>query len=47
MADILTRSITEAWRSETTASERRTDLADLDQLLAELDDLEPGTGALD
>ena len=42
LADILTAldHISEVWRSDT-AVERRTDLADLDDLLARLDDMEP------
>jgi len=46
LADILTPldHISEVWRSETTV-ERRTDLADLDDLLAPLEDMEPQTSA--
>ena len=46
LADILTAldHISEVWRSET-AAERRTDLADLDGLLARLEDMEPQTSA--
>jgi ribosome assembly protein YihI (activator of Der GTPase) len=46
LADILTTldRISEMWRSET-AVEQRTDLADLDDLLARLDDTEPQTSA--
>ena len=46
MADILTAldHISEVWRSDT-AVERRTDLADLDDLLARLEDMEPQTSA--
>ena len=44
LADILTAldHISEVWRSET-AAERRTDLADLDELLSRLDTIEPET----
>ena len=46
LADILTAldDISEVWRSET-AAERRTDLADLDDILARLEDMEPQTSA--
>ena len=46
VADILTAldHISEVWRSDT-AVERRTDLADLDDLLARLEDMEPQTSA--
>ena len=46
LADILTAldQISEVWRSDT-AVERRTDLADLDDLLARLDDMAPQTSA--
>ena len=46
LADILTAldHISEVWRSDT-AVERRTDLADLDDLLARLDDMAPQTSA--
>ena len=46
LADIVTAldNISEVWRSETTV-ERRTDLADLDDLLARLEDMEPQTSA--
>ena len=44
LADIVTAldNISEVWRSET-AAERRTDLADLDELLSRLDTIEPET----
>ena len=46
LAEILGRVdlIGEAWRAET-AAEQRTDLADLDELLGRLDEMEPETSA--
>ena len=44
LADIVARldHISEVWRSDT-SDEQHTDLADLDELLARLDDIEPET----